>query len=221
MVGFVAFAPAARMPSTAPVQAMARTRAQSTGARRGKTADPGVHKALPRPIKHRATTTVPAQAEQQQYWLMKSEGAGEGKFSIDDLAACPEARTPWDGVRNYAARNFMKAMKCGDLAFFYHSNCKVPGIAGVVRVVKESYPDPTQFDKGSKYYDAKSSSDEPRWFLVDVQLVQKFARLLSLEELKGHRDRLPNMMLFTHSRLSVQRVHSTEWEVIINLSADT
>lgn len=115
-----------------------------------------------------------------QYWLLKSEPS---TYSIDDFAQ--EKVDHWDGVRNYQARNFIKQMKVGDLAFFYHSNCKVPAIVGLGRVVREAYPDHTSYDKKSKYFDSKSKPDNPRWFMVDLEFVQKFTREVSLTQLKS------------------------------------
>src|SRR5689334_330903 len=118
-----------------------------------------------------------------RYWLMKSE---PDEFSIDDLAAAPNQTTAWFGVRNYQARNFMRdQMRVGDQAFFYHSSCPEPGIAGICAVSAPAYPDATQFDPKSPYYDEKASRDAPRWFNVDVKFVAK-TRLLSLDELRAH-----------------------------------
>ena len=116
------------------------------------------------------------------YWLMKSEPS---EFGIDDLARRPKRTEPWDGVRNYQARNMMRdEMKKGDLAFFYHSACAEPGIVGIMKVVREGYPDPTAFDPEDKHYDPKSDPDNPRWYLVDVGFVRKFKRTVSLSELR-------------------------------------
>ena len=114
------------------------------------------------------------------YWLMKSE---PDAYSIDDLER--DGREPWDGIRNYQARNMMRDdMKIGDEVFFYHSNCKEPGIVGIMKVASEPYPDPTQFDKKSKYYDPKSKKDDPRWCLVDVAYKRKLKRTITLAEIK-------------------------------------
>lgn len=115
-----------------------------------------------------------------KYWLMKSE---PDTFSIDDLFANKNKTECWDGVRNYQARNFMHEMKKGDLALFYHSNCKPPGVVGVVEIVRETYPDHTQFDKKSDYYDPKATEDKPRWFMVDIKFKQKFD-IIPLDTLK-------------------------------------
>ncbi|MBS1160204.1 MAG: hypothetical protein H6R15_2623 [Proteobacteria bacterium] len=146
-----------------------------------------------------------------QYWLMKSEPA---EASIDDLAAAPGQTLPWFGVRNYQARNFMRdAMQVGDLAFFYHSGCAEPGIVGICEVTSESYPDATQFDPGSPYFDAKSAPDQPRWWLRDVRFVNK-TRALSLAELRRYPE-LANMRLLARgNRLSITPVTAAEWAFI-------
>ena len=118
-----------------------------------------------------------------KYWLMKSE---PDAFGIDDLAKCPGKKDHWDGIRNYQVRNMMRdEMKKGDEALFYHSNCKEPGIVGIMKVVKEAYPDFTAFDPKSKYYDPKSDPANPRWLMVDVKLVRIFKRTVSLQEQKN------------------------------------
>ena len=118
------------------------------------------------------------------HWLLKSEPRS---FSIDTLAKLPGKTTAWDGVRNFQARNMLRdSIKKGDCAFFYHSSCEQPGIAGIVRVVKAGYPDTTAFNRSHHHYDPDSNQDSPRWFVVDVQLVRKFERVISLEELRGH-----------------------------------
>lgn len=150
------------------------------------------------------------------YWLMKSEPE---TFSIDDLAARPKQTEPWDGVRNYQARNMLRGqMKKGDLAFFYHSNCTPPGIVGVVEIVKEGYPDFSAFEANSKYYDPASKADNPRWFMVDVQLKQKFKRLISLDELKQNPELQAMQLLRKGNRLSVMPVTAEQWAVIVRLS---
>ena len=136
-----------------------------------------------------------------QYWLMKSE---PDVFSIRDLER--KGSECWDGVRNYQARNFMRDMRKGDLVLFYHSNATPPGVAGLAQVCRESYPDHTQFDAKSKYYDAKSKEEDPRWTMVDVQFVEAFAEFISLEELKDD-PKLKEMRVTPKgSRLSVQPV---------------
>ncbi|HMB15300.1 MAG TPA: EVE domain-containing protein [Pelovirga sp.] len=149
------------------------------------------------------------------YWLMKSEPEA---FSIDDLHARPDQTEPWDGVRNYQARNFMRDdMQTGDQVFFYHSNCEVPGIVGIMEVAGKSYPDPSAFDPQSKYFDGKSSAKQPRWFLVDVKYVRHTRRKISLAELKGH-DPLENMPLVRKgNRLSIMPVTKDQWDYILGL----
>ena len=151
-------------------------------------------------------------ATMPKYWLFKSE---PDVYSIDDLA---EAGTDtWDGVRNYAARNNMQAMKKGDLGFFYHSRTTPPGVVGVVEVVKEAYPDFTAFDPKEKYYDPKSDPDKPRWFMVDVKFVEKLPRLVSLPEIKKVKT-LQEMALIKMSRLSVQPVQKKEWKKVLAMA---
>jgi predicted RNA-binding protein with PUA-like domain len=140
------------------------------------------------------------------HWLMKSE---PDVFSIDDLAK--KGVAGWDGVRNYQARNFMKAMKLGDRVFFYHSNALPPGIAGIAEVITLAYPDPTQFDP-------KAAPGAPIWFQVDLRFVKKFSRLLSLDELRGV-PALAGMPLFNRSRLSVQPVTAAQWKTIAALAS--
>lgn len=146
------------------------------------------------------------------YWLLKSE---PDAFSIDDLKA--KGVEHWDGVRNYGARNNLMAMKLGDRGFFYHSSCEVPGVVGVVEVAKEHYPDHTQFDPDSKYYDPKATEDKPRWFMPDVKFVEKFDRVVSLREIKSTPG-LEEMQLVKWSRLSVTGVSEAEWEIICGLA---
>jgi predicted RNA-binding protein with PUA-like domain len=152
------------------------------------------------------------------YWLMKSE---PDSFSIDDLARAPQKKTCWDGVRNYQARNMLRdQMKKGDLAFFYHSNCEVPGIAGIVEIVREGYPDHTAFDPDDHHFDPKSDPENPRWFMVDVKLKKKFARVVSLRELKACTDESLSgfQLLAKGNRLSVMPVTGTQWKFIESLS---
>jgi predicted RNA-binding protein with PUA-like domain len=147
------------------------------------------------------------------HWLMKTE---PGDFSIDDLARV--GVEPWTGVRNYQARNLMRdRMHPGDGVLFYHSSCAEPGIAGLAEVASEAYPDPTQFDRKSKYFDATSRREEPRWMLVDVRHQRSFRRVITLAELKTH-DRLAGMVLLQRgSRLSVQPVTKAQWDFILTL----
>jgi predicted RNA-binding protein with PUA-like domain len=146
-----------------------------------------------------------------RYWLMKSEPS---EFSIDDLAKAPKHSTPWFGVRNYQARNFMRdGMRVGDLAFFYHSSCPEPGIAGIVRVSRAAYPDASQFDRRSPYYDPASKRDDPRWLNVDVTLVEK-TRLVPLAELRAQRELQGMRLLQRGNRLSITPVDPAEWKFI-------
>ena len=137
-------------------------------------------------------------------------------YSIDDLER--DGREMWDGIRNYQARNTMRDdMTVGDEVFFYHSNCKVPAIVGISRVASEPYPDPTQFDPESKYYDPKSSEDDPRWCLVDVEFVRKFEKPITLTELKAHPG-LDGMILTRRgNRLSIMPVADEHWDLILTL----
>ena len=145
------------------------------------------------------------------YWLMKSE---PDEVSIDDLAAMPRKTIAWFGVRNYQARNFMRdQMRVGDLAFFYHSSCPEPGIAGIVRVSKPAYPDASQFDRKSPYYDPKSKRDAPRWLNVDVALVKK-TRLVTLAELRTQPALAGMRVLQRANRLSITPVDPREWAFI-------
>ncbi len=149
-----------------------------------------------------------------RYWLMKSE---PDEFSIDDLARAPHKTTPWFGVRNYTARNFMRdAMRIGDGVLFYHSSCPQPGIAGLARVASAPYPDATQFDTASPYYDAKARPDAPRWMLVDVAYVKK-TRLMALEEMRGYRELEDMVTLRRGNRLSITPVTARQWRFIVEM----
>ena len=150
-----------------------------------------------------------------RYWLMKSE---PDEFSIDDLVKAKGHTTPWFGVRNYQARNFMRdGMTVGDLAFFYHSSCPEPGIAGIVEVSKPAYPDATQFDPKSPYYDPKSTRDAPRWLHVDVKLVRK-TRLVPLTELRATKGLEDMVTLKRGNRLSITPVTPAEWRIVEKLA---
>jgi predicted RNA-binding protein with PUA-like domain len=147
------------------------------------------------------------------YWLMKSE---PDTFSIDDLKR--KKHEAWDGVRNYQARNFMRDdMRVGDSVFFYHSNCAEPGIAGLAEVASDAYPDPSQFDPKSKYFDPGSSRDNPRWMLVDVKFVKKLKRVITLDELKDHKALADMRLLRKGNRLSVMPVEAAEWRYVLEL----
>ncbi len=151
------------------------------------------------------------------HWLFKSE---PDSFSIDDLAAAPRQTSAWDGVRNFQARNMLRdSIKKGDQAFFYHSSCPVPGIAGIVSIVKGGYPDVTAFDPGHHHYDADSKRDAPRWFVVDVKLQRKFSRIITLDELRAHAaKRLGSFALLRRgNRLSVMPVAKKDWDFILTL----
>lgn len=149
-----------------------------------------------------------------QYWIMKSE---PDVFSFDDLKKRPDKKEPWNGVRNYQARNFMRDdMKVGDVVLFYHSSCPIPGIAGLAKVASQAYPDDTQFDAKSEYYDEKATKEKPRWFLVDVAF-HKDIPFITLEELKKHKE-LENMRLLQKgNRLSILPVSPEEYEFIMSL----
>ncbi len=147
------------------------------------------------------------------HWLLKSEAED---YSIDDLER--DGQTPWTGVRNYEARNLMRDdMAPGDLVLYYHSNAKPSGVVGIAKVVSEPYPDPTQFDKKSYYFDAKSTREAPRWWLVDVGFVKKLPKTISLAEIRQHPD-LQEMALLKRLRLSVQPVTPREFALIRGLA---
>lgn len=150
------------------------------------------------------------------YWLLKSEPS---VYSIAQLAVMPRQTESWDGVRNYQARNMLRdQMRCGDQAFFYHSNTKIPGIVGIVEVVREGYPDATAFDPQSPYYDPNSHADAPRWYSVDVRLLRQLRRTITLAELKTHAEKLPDFPLLRRgNRLSVLPVKAEQWHFILAL----
>lgn len=150
-------------------------------------------------------------SKKTQYWLMKSE---PDAFSIDDLKK--KGQEHWDGVRNYQARNFMRdGMRIGDKIFFYHSNCAEPGIVGIAEVATDAYPDPSQFDPKSKYFDAASSRDNPRWMLVDVKFVKKLKRTITLKELQAEPALAEMALVRKGNRLSVMPVGAEEWRHIL------
>jgi predicted RNA-binding protein with PUA-like domain len=149
-----------------------------------------------------------------QYWLMKSE---PDEVSIDDLARAPGARVPWTGVRNYQARNFMRdRMRIGDGVLFYHSSCAEPGVAGVAEVCSAPYPDATQFDRRSPYFDPKSSPDAPRWVHVDVKLVRR-TKLLPLRQMRLRPELASMQLLRKGNRLSITPVTASEWHAVLKL----
>lgn len=147
------------------------------------------------------------------YWLMKSE---PDVFSIDDLAR--KGREVWDGVRNYQARNFLRAMQMGDLVLFYHSSCAVPGVVGIAQIRQAAFADPTQFDRASDYFDAASSALEPRWSAVEVEFVRKFAAPVTLEMLKNVADLADMALVRRGNRLSVMPVTEPQWQRITDLA---
>jgi predicted RNA-binding protein with PUA-like domain len=154
-------------------------------------------------------------SKHKRHWLMKSEPED---FSIDDLERV--GTEPWTGVRNYQARNFMRdGMKPGDGVLFYHSNCAVPGVYGIAEVASAPYPDPTQFERGSDYFDPKASREEPRWMLVDVGFVRKLAGPVSLDAIRGKADALGEdfALIRKGTRLSVLPVTAAQWNIILEL----
>ncbi|WP_166263940.1 EVE domain-containing protein [Marinobacter caseinilyticus] len=150
------------------------------------------------------------------YWLVKTEPSECG---IDDFAREPERVIPWDGVRNYQARNFLRAMTRGDRVFLYHSSCQHIGIAGIVRVVREAYPDPTQFDPESPYHDPKSRPDAPRWQAVDMVFERKLQPLVTLDTIKNTGGLSGLALIKRGNRLSVMPVSDAEWQILMTLPA--
>jgi predicted RNA-binding protein with PUA-like domain len=145
---------------------------------------------------------------------MKSEPED---YSIDDLKR--DGREPWDGIRNYQARNMMRDdMRIGDSVFFYHSNCKEPGIVGIAKVASEPYPDPTQFDPKAKYFDPKSDKDSPRWMLVDVEFVRKLKKSITLAEIKAQPELEDMILTRKGNRLSIMPVDKKHWDLILSLA---
>ncbi|XP_076002213.1 thymocyte nuclear protein 1 [Genypterus blacodes] len=201
------------------------TRKRAVGQRPG-----GKRKATAPPwesVKEQSTGDGPPE---YSHWLMKSEPESrfengiDMKFGIEDLKALPRQTDCWDGVRNYQARNFMRQMKEGQVAFFYHSNCKEPGIAGLMTIVKEAYVDHTQFDKKDVHYDAKSKADNPKWSMVDVQYERMMKRFIPLSELKQYHQQhrakggpLRDVALLTRARLSVQPLTPEEFDFVLSL----
>lgn len=149
-----------------------------------------------------------------KYWLMKSE---PDVFSIDDLKARPRRTEHWDGVRNYQARNFMRAMGKGDEAFFYHSSCAIPGIAGIIEIVREAYPDDSAWDPHSKYRDAKSRPEKPLWYMVDVRFKRRFAQVIPLTALRANPALKDMRLLRRGNRLSIMPVSAHEWRAILKM----
>jgi predicted RNA-binding protein with PUA-like domain len=152
-----------------------------------------------------------------KYWLMKSEPS---TFGIDDLEKAPKRTTCWDGVRNYQARNMLRdEFAKGDRAFLYHSSCEVPGIVGVMKVTRSGYPDHTAFDPDHAHHDPDGRRDQPRWYMVDVQLERRFPRVITLETLRAHatRELAGLLLLRAGNRLSVMPVDATHWKFILSL----
>jgi predicted RNA-binding protein with PUA-like domain len=151
------------------------------------------------------------------HWLMKTEPS---TFGVDDFAKKPKKTAMWDGVRNYQARNMLRDdFRKGDLAFIYHSSSDVTGVAGIAQVVRTAYPDPTQFDRKSEYYDAGATREAPRWFVVDVQLKRRLERVITLDELRAHADdELDGMLLLKRgNRLSITPISAAHWDFILSL----
>ena len=153
-----------------------------------------------------------------KYWLLKSE---PNVFSLEDLKNCPNQTEPWDGIRNYQARNLMRdEMQVGDQAFFYHSRQAEPAIVGTLKVVREAYPDHTSWDPSSKYFDEKSSAENPRWLMVDVQFESEFSRPVTLKELRSVPELKEMFLLRKGMRLSVQPVTEAEFQLILAIAND-
>ncbi len=181
-------------------------------AKRTKARKPAAKKVSPRAG---AAAKKPAsRGEGPNYWLVKSE---PGAFSFDDLLARPDRTTFWDGVRNFAARGHLRAMKKGDRVFFYHSNANPSAIVGIAEVAREAYPDSTAFDANDAHYDPKSKPDAPTWFMVDLRGIERLPRPVSLDEIKKI-DALASMALVRLGRLSVQPVTPKEWETVMKLA---
>jgi len=150
-----------------------------------------------------------------KYWIMKSE---PDVFSFQELKKRPKKTEPWNGVRNYQARNFMRdEMQEGELILFYHSSCEIPGVAGIAKVSSKPYPDSTQFEKKSEYYDPKATKETPRWFLIDVTYDQDLKNFVSLEEMKKHKELSEMRLLQRGNRLSILPVTNKEFEFILKL----
>uniref|UniRef100_A0A8D0EBP0 Thymocyte nuclear protein 1 n=1 Tax=Salvator merianae TaxID=96440 RepID=A0A8D0EBP0_SALMN len=236
-----------------PLQRKKRSKAALTAAKEAKRAKTDLQKESEEPgclMKSQAESHAPPDAGKSSgqgdvsvrqegikktyaHWLMKSEPESrfekgvDVKFGIEDLKAQPNQTACWDGIRNYQARNFLKDMRTGQTAFFYHSNCKEPGIVGIIKIVKEAYPDHTQFDKKEPHYDASSTKEKPKWYMVDVQFVRMTKRFIPLAELKRHHQEhkisggpLKEMTLFTRQRLSVQPLTNEEFDFILRLEEE-
>jgi predicted RNA-binding protein with PUA-like domain len=151
------------------------------------------------------------------YWLLKSEPS---VFSIEDLARAPGRTTCWDGVRNYQSRNYLRQMKVGDRVLFYHSIAEPPAVVGIAEVVRDAYPDHTAFDQKDKHFDPKSNPAKPTWDMVDIKLVRRFSRPLSLDSLRKQPGLKKMELLRRGSRLSVQPVRPQEWKIILALAGE-
>ncbi len=149
-----------------------------------------------------------------QYWLMKSEPTA---FSFEDLVKAKNSTNHWDGVRNYQARNYMREMRVGDRVLFYHSNCDPPGVVGLAEVVREAYPDHTQFDPGNIHYDPKATRGKPIWDMVNLRAIKPLRKPVSLDVLRKTKGLEKMVLLRRGSRLSVQPVSAKEWEIIVKL----
>ena len=150
-----------------------------------------------------------------KYWLMKSE---PDVFSFEDLKNRPKQTEPWNGVRNYQARNFMRdEMSKGDMVLFYHSSCEIPGVAGIAKISSDSYPDSTQYDNKSEYFDPKATKENPRWFLRDVSFEKDLKKFVSLEEIRKHSKLKDMRLLQKGNRLSILPVTKEEFEFIVKL----
>ncbi|HEV8448396.1 MAG TPA: EVE domain-containing protein [Gemmatimonadaceae bacterium] len=191
-------------------------------AKKAKTRKPAAKKQKPAKSRSRGAAAksptaaggAAPRAEGPSYWLVKSEPE---TFSFDDLMARPDQTTFWDGVRNFAARGHMRAMKKGDRVFFYHSNANPSAIVGIAEVAREAYPDSTAFDANDPHYDPKSNPEAPTWFMVDVRGIERLPRPVSLDEIKKV-DALASMALVRLGRLSVQPVTPKEWETVLKLA---
>jgi predicted RNA-binding protein with PUA-like domain len=160
-------------------------------------------------------STAKKNAPPRRCWLLKSEPQD---FSFDDLLAAPQKRIAWDGVRNHQARNFLRdEMAVGDGVLFYHSSADPPGVAGIARIVRAAYPDPTQFDRGSEHFDPKARKESPTWLQVDIQAVAKLPTFVPLDTLRNRKELAGMLLLRRGQRLSVLPVAQQEWRVILEL----
>ncbi|PYH93522.1 DUF55-domain-containing protein [Aspergillus ellipticus CBS 707.79] len=218
-------APTPVKPTTPKVGGAGRGRPRKTPTQNGTDSTPVKPKAETKPKTETKTTDAKA-TDERSYWLMKAEPESrmekgvDVKFSIDDLRSREEPEA-WDGVRNPVAQKHMREMKKGDYAFFYHSNCKVPGIAGVMEIVQEHSTDESAFDPAHPYYDEKSNRENPKWQVVHVKFQRKFRDLVTLTELKTHANAggpLENLQVLKQSRLSVTPVSVTDWAYIMGLA---